>query len=489
MRAGKCPNLDMVRGQMINGAEQSGEDRADDGADESTPSRGPKRGPIQRPGSGSPGGMYGPHVGSAEIMDLMAELAQSHPDARLHLDVMGADGVKRAGRTYSVTSFDFDNVVAQYGGGEYRVRVQQLGEPKPVRMFRFIAATQSNPTPPIPPQTPPAAPAPQYAPPPPYYPQQVQGYPYPPPQAPQADGLMAMMMNMAVESAKSQALMMNTLLAKLIEQRTTPQEPAKITELEAMIKLADKLGNRRGGGGRDDGGGGGEADMLASIAGALKNILPPAAPTPAAAPPRRKLVKLPPKLIPTKHAGSAALPGVAPQAVPQPASDRPPLAEDGDSHAAPSSDGATPPAGQAHQASTPAAAADATPLDPMTAAFVQGMRTNPDARRLAKLILVDDGDDAEALGVMAAALLDDDQAEAMRAATPGQWTRLFVLAFPALDKAKKVELVGAVESAIRDQLAEDDAGDDQGDAGDDAQDDQGADDDDDTSDEEGTDRA
>lgn len=427
----------MASNLVASGAEGSGDHRADDRADESAPRSGPKRGPIQRPGSGSPGGMYGPHVGSLEVMDLMAELAQTHPDARLHLDVMGADGVKRAARTYSVTSFDFDTVVNTYGAGEYRVRVQQLGEPRPVRMFRFIAASQSNPTPPIPPQSPPAAPAPQYPPPPPYYPQHVQGYGYPPPPQEGSQGMMGVLTQMMIESAKAQNAMVNTLLARLIDQKTTPQEPAKITELEAMIKLADKLSNRRSGRDGDDS----SDELLSSIVAGLSKAIgsAPTQPTQQAVRPVRPKAR---PVAPTEHAGSAALSGVAPPAasLPEPQTSQPAAG-----------DSATP-AVQGRAATPPAE----PPLDPITATIVASLRSNTDARRIAKLILVDDGDDAAAVAAMASTLMDDNQVEAFIAGEPGNWSRLFVLAFPAL--GKKSDLVAAVEAAMREELS-DSAGD------------------------------
>jgi hypothetical protein len=430
----------MAKGDTINGATNGAmhgaAESADDGAAAAPEAR------IKRPGIGSPGGMYGGHVGSGEILDILEDLRSNHPDARLHLDVIGADGVKRSANTYSPTSFDVEQVARQFGPGEYRVRCQVSGEPRPVKMFRFIPASIAPAAPQTPPPPPPAPAPPQY-PPQPFPPQYgpPQGYYAPPPQqaAPQLD-----LMALVVSNMQQQAQMVNMLLGRLIEQRTTPQEPAKIGELDALLKLADRMGRRRNAEEDDDGTGGLVSQVIAGLAASLNR---PAAPAQAPAP--RPAI---PRATP-KHAGGAVVSQPAAVAPPPPAlpdttppAITPPPAAGGGGSAA---DQATAPASGAAGAD----AADLSSLPPGMALIVQSVRDDAGARRLAKLILVDDGDDIQAVAEMALAALSDQQCDQLESADPDGWAGVFVTAFPQLNS--RAEFVRAVVVAMQAELEND----------------------------------
>jgi hypothetical protein len=116
---------------------------------------------------------------------------------------------------------------------------------------------------------------------------------------------------------------------------------------------------------------------------------------------------------------------------------------------------------EAHQAGPAAGAAPsptppppATPADPFTAMVVNNLRGNADARRLAKLLLVDDGEDPGAIAAMALTLMDDAAVETVRASEAGKWGELFRLAWPELERRR--ELVDAVEAELRRQIEDED---------------------------------
>lgn len=393
---------------------------------------------IRNPGTGSPAGMYGPFIGSGEVLDILQELRETYPEARIHLDIIGADGLKRAASTYSVTSFDFDQVCEQYGQGEYRVRVQAIGQPKPVKMFKFLAAAPARPS-----YAPPPLPAPAPAP---VYPQQVY-YPAPPPAQPA--GTSSEMMQFIITNMQAQQNMVTMLLGKLIEQRTAPQEPAKISELKEMFQLAKQLS--RGGSSKGDDSGGGSDELLAGlgkmIIGGLSSGGDAASMSPrqAARPVAAQFGGVaPPRVTP----GAAPRVFVAPRTQPHPNA-AVPVQEPTE---APPLQTAAALAGEAEPQAAAAPQASEEPLDPATQLIAQALRGDSNARRLAKLIMVEEHDDADAIAAMADGAIDDASSDAFMASEPGGWSRLFVAAFPELTPRR--ELVQRVESSLRELLSD-----------------------------------
>lgn len=393
--------------------------------------------------------MYGPHRDLVEVLDQLAEVREAYPDSRIHVTRVDPTGVPFTVGMFAPTQIDLDALVKNYGGGEYRLRVQQPGQPKAAAMLRFLAASpmqqQAAPAP-VPQQLPPAPQA--------YYVQPQAAAPLDMGGSMQA--MFLAMMQMAQRNAEQQANMTNTLLAKLIDQRTTPQEPAKISELEAMMKLADKLSSRRGRGGDDDSdaGDGLVSEVIRGLAAAMQNNKNNATPAPT---PARPPVVRPVRRVTTQASGAAP---ARLAAAPEPRS------------AAPESSAPIPPEAPAPTpgASAPAqhteAAPEAAQLSPGLALIAAHLKADPDARRLAKMILVEDQGDAEdpaAIAEWAAGAMDDDKADAFLAAEPGSWAACFVAAFPQLDARR--DLVAAVEAELRAVLI--DAGpegdDDQGD--------------------------
>lgn len=383
--------------------------------------------------------MYGPHLGSGEVLDILQDVRDQYPDARIHLDIIGVDGLKRAASTYSPTSFEFDTICEQYGQGEYRVRVQATGQPKPVKMFRFLSAPSAR-----------SAPAPLVTPPPaPVYPPAYMYHQAPPP-PPQHTGS-SEMMQFVLANMQQQQQMVTMLLGKLIEQRTAPQEPAKISELKELLQLADRFSRRRGGGeseGADDGLLGGLGKLIMGGLSAQPAGVQ-AAPSPAMRPVRPVAAQVGGMAPPRHFAGAASRPPVTPEHL------------NGHNAAAPVMEPlqappphTTPGPETAPAQASPAQPAPAPELPPAATLIAQALRHDASARRLAKLIMVEEHDDADGIADMAEGAMSDDAAEAFLSAPAGNWSALFLAAFPEV--LTRRDLVERVESSLRDLLSDDD---------------------------------
>ena len=232
------------------------------------PDANPSAIPGQNPDAGSANNsdrIYGRvHLDLNEVYDLLDEASRT-PGANITITKIDNLGRPQACAPMRVSDFDIANLVSRLGGGEYRGQIRVPGHKGNWRAFKIMIADAIAPT---------AAP------------RQVMAAP---PAAPQdlfglAITMMTEMMRQSQTAASAAQQQNNLLMAKMMEQKS---EPRGMSDIESILKIADRLATRQASG--DDEGGG----MGSFVGTALAALLSAPARQPAAPVQQRPLAPRP----------------------------------------------------------------------------------------------------------------------------------------------------------------------------------------------------
>jgi hypothetical protein len=370
------------------------------------------------------------HLGLDEVFDILDEAARV-PGCVCLVVRVDELGQQRNVAPVPLEHFDPAALVRRYGSGEFKVRITQPGRRGAIRAFKFLIDSPTdlpNRQTSFPPAatgatTPVAASLNGDA----AQPQNLFGH---------AMQMMTTMMSQQQSMAQAAMTQQTTLLTTMLAQK---QEPRGMGELEAVLKLAERIARRDNSGGEE--GGGIMQQILAGVVQGLSR--PAAAPAPIM---QRRMVMRQPAAAPAQIGRVAPLPAVpatpatpiAPAAptIPTPETLSPTAASD-----EPQLPAATPAPAALGAADLPEAPELATEvglalmkLAPAEALLLQMLRDGADADRLADVI--------------AATLGDDDLELILERCKPGEMAAIVLAHVP--DMRPHSNVIAEVERSLRD---------------------------------------
>ena len=246
-----------------------------------TPALAPATTPEQTPRPSAASHLYGSaFLGMDEVMDLLDQ-AGEQPGAKMNITLVDDSGRSMPIGSIPVGNFDYQQMIERYGGGTYNIRIQLPGSRSPWRAFKFKTANPINSMPRV------AAPI------------LAAGTPGAPPQDMMGLAITLLSATMQQQQAMMQAAMQqqSNMMQAVMQQKN---EPRGMSDLEGIMKLAERISDR-GGSDSDSGMGG----MGSIIGQALAAVLAAPAGRPAAMPmqpPHPQMIAQPLKALPPAEA-------------------------------------------------------------------------------------------------------------------------------------------------------------------------------------------
>lgn len=199
------------------------------------------------------------HLDIDEVYDLLDQ-ATGMPGANVTVSKVDSYGRPVAFAPMRAGDFDLASLVQRHGGGEYRLQIRVPGHRGNWRACKFMAG--DSPTPEAQPTrfaTPPAT------------------TPAPTDLFGMAITMMTGMMKASQEQAQAASQQNNLLMMKMMEQKS---EPRGMSDIESILKLADRIASRQGNDEDAGGMGGFVGKALAAMLAAPARPAAPAAPAP-----------------------------------------------------------------------------------------------------------------------------------------------------------------------------------------------------------------